>query len=490
MNDRLLESVRGLAFFNLHRAEDAIAVPVVMADSFIAIHRYSETGEGDLVYISPIAYGATSPSFDCISVPITAEDVATLLMVVKLYVRRSSDWTLLMVLKLNLAKLVVVSPDTSSVKNHINSFVVKDRNGLTYTFQKYVKKSIASKSRTSDTNIVRAYSRSLHPSKSYTFTLLRSLGHLVRSINEITATKARLLKEINAFPLPDVLECRPSPDQLQYEIEKLHNDTIKVKLTNDKLGSEVYNLRFKLKLVRQLVESRANDESMFLIENELFESLVSSIVHNLYDSVFPQTVLRLVEKCTQLSKIIPIDPNSKGNFTILSLDFPASTTALLDICYNSNQWEKIEQINVALGYIVMYMQQLANLVCLRFKYPLHYIGNQYYVSDVESRRYPLFYDVGRRRRRNTDVRDLSFEQAISLLNKNLIILISEYIDLWNRYQLPQREANQLDHVDATSGNQSHVSQPPQLLRNIPFECLDNFLWSLKYLILMVTAPSS
>ncbi|KAG7192717.1 uncharacterized protein KQ657_001500 [Scheffersomyces spartinae] len=485
-----MDNVRGVSLFNLHRRErDAVAgkgngngnaTPVVMADSFIAIHSYEEDGkEGALLYLSPIAYGATSPTFNNIVMPGSAIS----LVVIKLYIKEFKGWSLLMVLKLDLSKLVVVSPESSTVKNHINSFIITDSAGLTYTFQKYLKASNHHhqhhQHHDNDVN-ARSYSRSLHPSKSYTFAQLRSLGHLVKSINEITATKGRLLKEINSFP-KDHQDFLLSSEQLRFEIDLLQLDSKKLKQTNEKLASQIYNLNFKLKLIRHHTDSTMNHDTLFSVENELFDSQVSSITKNLEESVFPDTMVLLIDKFTQLNKIVPIEQNDvNGNFTILQLEFPSNTTSLLDICYNSQQWEKIEKVNVALTYIVRFMEQLATLICMRFKYPIKYIENQYFVSDVENKHYPLFYDLDKRRRRNV-VRDLPFEQAISFLTKNLIILISKYIDLWNQYQT--------FHQSESVGHMNTPPPPPQLLRNIPFECLDNFLWSLKYLVLLVTAPS-
>ncbi|EGW34229.1 uncharacterized protein SPAPADRAFT_135115 [Spathaspora passalidarum NRRL Y-27907] len=491
-------------------------------DCFISIHTVNKNA---VVYISEIQNSTINPCFQGITVPDLPNCSK---IIIKLWCRpqfpvgdsnTSTPWHLLAVYKVKLGENLIKVGDITDEEIFKPNSIVFEINRSWYTLYNLLKgKGNESAATTvSTTTPVLPHSSHMEALKSYSFDSIRSINNLVRSLVELEHSKHKLIRQINekVSVLQDsnnVNNVSVLLGKLRIQCQSLSTAIAKQKSVNDSILSEIISTKKRIQDLEEVITYRfASLRETTLNQIELFESEIEPIRVSLEINTYPDILTRLQILAKHIQEIIPIDNISGIQFSIMGFQFPSDIKELLNICYyntcglknsyyqpqfeNQTQWHefKISQINTALSYIVLIINILASITNTQLKYEMVILNNHNVIIDGISQRYPLskaysgvkspyifplYYNTNNIEKLTKTSNSINtgnmkyilmnqeFEYAIKLLNKNLVGLITSITKLYNEICPSQTS---LGH-------------------DIPLDCLDNFLWNLKYLLLFMTAP--
>ncbi|RLV95474.1 hypothetical protein JA1_001025 [Spathaspora sp. JA1] len=488
-------------------------------DCFITIHLLNQT----VIYVSEIQYSTINPYFQGITIP--ELPISCRKIIIKLWCRpqfeissnTETPWHLLAVYRVKLGSnwIEIPSGDVDEEMFKPNSIVFEVKNRTWYTLYNLLKKKEKFSVATTKTTTVPS-----EPIKSYSFDSIRSIINLDNSLKELETSKYKLIHQINSKvhiiqDSNNVNNLSVLLGKLTNSCQTLANSINKANSINDSILSEIIQTKRKIHQFHQISTTHFQSiQETTLNQIELYDSEINPIKQSLVQTVYPTILTDLQTLVTSIQEIIPIENISGIQFSIVGFQFPVDTQELLNICYYNTtptsglknsyyqpqfesqlQWHefKISQINTALSYIVLLINILAYITNTHLKYNMVIIQNENYIIDSISETYPLSKTTGvftkpfkfplyytpnnieklTKPQTTTSVNpgryilmNQEFEYAIKLLNKNLVGLITNITKL---YQEICPNVKDLGH-------------------NIPMDCLDNFLWNLKYLQLFMTAP--
>ena len=457
--------------------------------TFMSIH----LARGKLLYISDVSDNEMNPHFE-VNLPHIPPNINK--FIVKLWYNMDDNWKILCLYKVNLSQL-------TNVKHQHDDFDVFRSNSLSlqlndqwFSYKDMLTKNI-------DVSVVDSPNQLV---SSYTFDSIRRLNYLSNTLQELTISKHNLTQQIksnigNLQNYNNINNITIVLDRLRSRVDRLTHDVASMKSNNEELSNKIYNIKQKLNDLNRSIEN-FNQNTKELIESklELYNSEVRGVQLS-YTVLQPWLNSLLKNFIQMINFIIPITNIDSTNFSILGFQFPQDQQDLLSICYyndpklclknlyyeprfeNELQFHsfKVIQINACLSLIVQLILVIADLTSSNLKYKMILSGNQSYILDeisedypipkkaprnvVKPFRFPLFYDP-----RNNEkvlsgnqyiVMNQNFEYGLKLMNKNLMILIGNVQNL--------------------------IIGSDNIISDVPLDCLDNFLWNLKYLELFMTA---
>lgn len=361
---------------------------------------------------------------------------------------------------------------------------------------------------------------------SYSFDDVRCINSLVAGVNDFSLSKAKLASQVaelqqgmdNSTSTSTSTSRSTTPaststttstttlTSLKTHLHLLHKFVAKQKMANDELFASVLS---KDRQVKALVATLEDDVPSFL--NLFIEKLdiVKSEIPPLYEaldfSVYPDLITSLRTAFLVLQEVFPIElTETESAYSIAGIDFPASIQEILSCCYEpkvvttENGIENsIHKVNAGLNIICSIILYISSIMDLNLKYPIMQEKSNFYLVEycsllpkslksnsnfigefgVEIVKYPLFYDALDSEKvaklagpvKSYELRNQKFERALLLLKRNLVALNSDIMELYSKY-LHQK-------IEGTN-----------ITGNIPVDCVDNFVWTLNYILLFVTAP--
>lgn len=463
-----------------------------MVNTFFSLH-YPQTDQ--IMYVSEVVETNMNPNFDTITIPYVNSNKLTQ-VIIKVWFQNLStvdiaeDWKLLIQWDLNLKTLVQVADPISEDQFKDNTVLIKLGNRYYTSKDRLVNESKAIGDRKVS---------GIHELKSYNFDVIRSINNLDKSIQELQQSKTLISKSIDKL----------IGNQDYYNCEKYRNEIKRLNLRNKQLSKYINDftnqhnqlmsqvLHYKIinsKLTELKLEIKPNIQESFNNNLEIIQSNIYHFDHNLpilykilklYFKQFSEMLIEL----SNISEPETDRANKTGdNLFIMGFEFPSSIKDILKVLYynelsltnqydiNSDHHLKITQINSCLSQIIKLILILIDLVDLKVYYPMEFKGNYSIIKDFDNRTFPLYYDNRLSERdSNNVIRNELFERGIVLLNKNLLLILYTMNHLYVNYNYQG-----LDHS-------SSAKTLPGLLNNIPIDCLDNFAWSLQYLLLYLSA---
>ncbi|RCK62850.1 UV radiation resistance associated protein [Candida viswanathii] len=457
--------------------------------TFISIH----LANGKLLYISEVISDEMNPQFE-VDLPHIAPNIHK--FIVKLWCKADKNWKMLCLYKLNLWKSVPIGNlhnDFDLFKSNTLSLQLNDQ---WFTYRDMLTKEVNALNTKEQTQAI----------PSYTFDSMRRLNYLSNTLQELTISKHNLIQQIkchigNLQNYNNINNINIILDRLRFQVDRLTHDVSAMKSSNEELSNKIYNRKQQLKDLEQMIEN-FNSNTRELIERklELYNSEIQGVQQS--EVALQPQLNELLKKYIQIVDFIfPITNIDSTNFSILGFQFPQDHQDLLAVCYYNNpkinlknlyyepRFEnefqfhnfKVNQINACLALIVQLIMTISNLTNSKLKYKMVLAGNQSYILDEISEEYPipkktprnitkpfkfpLFYDARSNEKvlsgNQYKVMNQNFEYGLKLMNKNLMILI--------------------DNV------QNLIIGSENIVSDVPLDCLDNFLWNLKYLELFMTA---
>lgn len=483
-----------------------------LVDSFFTLH-IPYMNDELLVYVSEDIVSNMNPNFRPISLP-TLPDCNSPNVILKIWSKtsESSQWKLFYKYDIDLRKLWYIGDTLIDKENYFHSnSVIFNLNDRYYTMpDSLIVEQEQMISNTSSTD-------SKHILPSYSFDSIRSLNSISKSLKELMKSKNKTSKQINELisEPKDLLGGLSNSNDINIEQEILSTESARLdkyierqERINDNITSEIMAKKIHISHLKQAInETLPPKVEMAKNHIEIAESQIAPICESLDNLLYPSIVQNLQEATQILKEILFIENlDNSIKFTIMGLEFPLSIKDLLDICYynkhdlhNYNTGEikfaneidshqtKVNQINAALNYIVQLINNIALITNINLKYKMHSYESLCYIldpirsdSNQDIVKYPLYYDqadtlklpVDRQDRcdRKFDLQNKSFETGLDLLNRNLLSLIKDVADDYDKYYKTNKNT--------------------LLSNNIPIDCLDNFLWNLQYLVLFITAPTN
>lgn len=345
------------------------------------------------------------------------------------------------------------------------------------------------------------------------------MNNLDRSIKEFYISKHKLSKQISHDM--HVLQDSNNINNVPIFLGRLKSscDALGIAITNqqsknDEIRSEIYQIKKQISQTKEILSTKFEAiKETTLSQIEVYESEIESIKQSLQVSLYPELLSQLQSITKIIQDIFPIENIDGILFSILGFQFPSDIKDLLNICYynshdlknsyyqptflNESQWHnfKIAQINAGITFIAQIISLLANITNTPLKSEIILAGSHSFIVDHVSNSYPLasatypklhikspykfalcYNQYKIEKVTNTShqgkyiLMNQEFEYALKLLNRDLILLINHVTDLCKR----------IYPGDVNLDNNNN---------EVPMECLDNFLWNLKYLMLFMTAPT-
>lgn len=446
-----------------------------LVDSCFTLH-YED---GKVLYISEVVLENMSPNFCNISIPASAKNNVSN-MIIKVWVKQQQEWIVFIEWKLNLTQLICLGSsenfDDSDVFSD-NAIVLK-LNERYYTRKSYLVSEIKTEaSRTVNTA----------PIASYSFDSIRSINNLDKSLKELSGSKLLISRNIDKL-----IDRKDNMDyqMLENEISRLNLRNTQLskyinqqKSANDSTMSSIMNLKTKINDITQLEEEVIpNYKTNYESEIEFIKNQTPSYDESL-ETIYESSKTHFRSFGKVLNEIMEISRCEQGlslySMTIMGLEFPSSIKELLSILYDdsnhlTNNYEipqsqelDILQINSGISYIIQLIVVLQEISNLQTYYKIEFNGNSSMISDFHGNKFPLFYNPKQTKKVNNTLTNQEFETGISLLNKNLLLVLYQINALYKTYD------------PGSSG----------LMNHIPIDCLDNFLWNMEYLLLFLTAPA-
>lgn len=327
------------------------------------------------------------------------------------------------------------------------------------------------------------------PKMSYTVDDIRLLTSLDTGVKELTLLNLKCLQQIDS--VLDTIKgkvAKNDPEEsraLKFRIHTLHRYITKQRNSNDALSSKVYERKVLIgNLQRALEDHFPPFKGLCEGQLEYVTSQIGPIHELLYAAIYPELTSSLRAMGALISQAFLIESVSEEKFSILGTEFPSSTKKLLETCYSTQKLSDpelptaVDKINAGLSYIVALMLILANILGVLLNYAMKHFGSHSSVVDhlADSSQnsvkvtYPLFFDpkhmvkVADPRGNKTQYKNIKFEQGLYLLNRNMVTLIEGASNLY---------------LQLLQGDKRLVQ---------PSDGVDNLLWNLKYLLLIMTAP--
>ncbi|EMG48747.1 hypothetical protein SBY92_004030 [Candida maltosa Xu316] len=493
---RRRSTLTGIALIPKLEAEDDISPEKlvkfnesVLLTTFISIHLPNDK----LLYISEVFSNDMNPQFE-VNLPYIPPNIHK--FVLKMWCKTEEDnWKLLCVYKLNLWKLAYVE-DYENLELFKNNTLALQLNDKWFSFLDMFTKKIPEC----------AHDVVSPPIPSYTFDIIRQLNYFSNSLQELAISKHNLMSQIranisNQEDNKSISNLSVILNTLQFKVDTLSRDVSKVKTTNEELINKIYNKKQTLKELNLKMDNFTNNTKE-LIESklELYDSEIQSVQQS-QTILQPQLNRVLKNYISIIQSAFPITNIDSTNFSLLGFQFPQDNQDILAICYynnpdielknsyyepvfdNESQFHifKVKQINATLSLIVQLMLIIAEITNTKLKYKMILSGNESFILDEisddypiskkipirhgEPFKFPLFYDARHNEKifngSQYVVMNQNFEYGLKLINKNLMILI--------------------DNV------QNLIIGTENIVSDVPLDCLDNFLWNLKYLELFMTA---
>lgn len=481
-----------------------------LVDSFFTLH-IPYMNEDLLVYVSEDIASNMNPNFRQITLPALPNcNSPNLILKIWCKTSQSSQWKLFYKYDIDLRKLWYIGDSLIDTENYFHSnSVIFNLNDRYYTIPGSLvvdrEKMLGSTSNADSKHIL----------PSYSFDSIRSLNSISRSLKELMKSKNKISIQINETinKSKDSLKSLSNSDNINIEEEILSTENTRLdkyierqESINDRIMSDIMAKRIQISHLKQAINGTLPSKIEMVTNHiEVVESQIAPICESLNKQIYPSIVQNLQEATHVLKEIIFIENfDNSIKFTIMGLEFPLSINDLLDICYynrhelhNYNTGEvkfaneieshqmKVNQINAGLNYIVQLINNIALITNTNLKYKMFSYGNLCYVVDpIRSEssqnllKYPLYYDQGHTLKlpvdrqqcdRKLNLQNKGFEVGLDLLNKNLISLINDVANDYDKYY--------------------KTIKKPLISDNIPVDCLDNFLWNLQYLVLFITAPT-
>lgn len=478
-----------------------------LIDSFFSLH-VSYKDEELLAYVSEKILSDMNPNFREIVLP-TMPDCNTLYLTLKLWCRtvKCKKWKLFYKYRVDLKKLQCIGDSLEQTENFFqNNSVIFNLNNRYYTLPDCL---------TTHHDVGLDSSRNIDSKQilpSYSFDSIRSLTSIFKSLKELIKSKNKTSIKISE----SIHMVNDDTNSSNLEIEQMRLSTENNRLDkyirnqesiNNTILAEIMTKKIRInELSLSISDVIPSKIEMVRNQLEITKSQLEPIHESLHGQVYPSIVRNLQEETYILKEIVCIENiNNSIKFSIMGLEFPLSIKELLEICYynthdlqNFNIDEvqyangkeahlvKTNQINAGLNYIVQLINNIAFITNINLKYKMVMFGNMCYImdpisskSDLRALKYPLYYDQELTLKvpvdqehcdRKFNLQNRSFEIGLDLLNKNLISLINDVSYMYNTYY--------------------RAITKSQVSNNIPIDCLDNFLWNLQYLVLLITVPSS
>lgn len=428
------------------------------------------------LYVSEVAWAYGDPQFSTVAIPKHFAMKKGLRL--EVYILRALEWVPLFLLLVDVRNLRPVSLARMSLPSQSLT-----TNAVVWTFevQKYCLKT-----HVVDNAIFTAPATTTkHTKRLYGFDDIRLLRSFEIKVAELYSTKRRLsgqIEEVSAH----VTESEEKTSKYSTPESILNKYIYAQQRDNERVQSALYNSKVFQSQVREAMDvAFPSYKSVCGARKELAEQLSEPLAEALKHLIYPEVSERLREAGTLLQLAFQINESATmpGLFSIAGVELPTSIAGIAECCYYSGDPTAVDSINAGLGLVVRLLQLMLSIWEVDLKYKMTHLGSFSYIEDHlaisadEASKYPVFYDPSTTERtisyeasgRQYDLRNEVFERGLRLLNRNLLGLICGISDI---YRL----------LRPTDGSANHA-----VLANIPGECRDNFLWSLKYVMLYITA---
>lgn len=471
-----------IALRNLHHIE-LVRFPLD-GDAFFTLYT-----EEQLLYVSEVASGLFL--FGVVSLSVSSVEPLTF----NLWVRdgKNAPWRLWYKLRLNVASLVPVSQRALS-GDHKQFFaentVLWCFGNDHYCVREQLSERARKKSHADKPSVTKA---------SMTLDDIRLITRLDVGVSELRQAKEKLATQIDQVVAQSKSQT-PISEQLRalkFKLHTLHKYIARQRTLNDTLQSEIYAKKLRISKGHLLIEEEYPQfQEIYMDRLAIAAAQVPPLLDLLHKSVYPNIFSSLRHVGSVLQQAFPIElVLATGRLALAGLEFPSSVAEILDLCYygtaplrligflqqkdaDTQHQQTNEIINAGLSNIVLLLEILASLMNITLKYPMRYFGSRSCLVDVlspEKKVLPLYYNPEQTEKfasyensaRGFVLSNAPFEQGLTLLSKNLLVLITGVTDLYSQY-----------YQDKTNH---------QLANNIPADCLDNFLWNLQYVLLFMTA---
>lgn len=428
------------------------------------------------LYVSEVVWAYGDPQFGTVAIP----DFFALNRGLRLevYYLKVLEWVSLFLLLVDVRNLQPVSRARVSLPSQSLA-----TNAVVWTFgvQKYCLKP-----HVVDNAIFTApTATSKHSKLLYGFDDIRLLRSFELKVAELYFTKRRLSGQIEEVSA-QIAESGAKTLQFSTPESLLNKYIYAQQRDNDQVQSALYNSKVLQSQVREAMDvAFPSYKSVCGARKELAEQLSEPLSETLQHLIYPEVSERLREAGTLLQLAFQINESESmpGLFSIAGVELPTSIAGIAECCYYSGDPTAVDSINAGLGLVVRLLQLMLSIWEVELKYKMTHLGSFSYIEDHlstssgEISKFPVFYDRSTTERtisyeasgRQYDLRNETFERGLRLLNRNLLGLICSISDI---YRL----------LRPTDGSANHA-----VLANIPGECRDNFLWSLKYVMLYITA---
>lgn len=432
----------------------------MLLDSFIAVYVTFEDTE-HLLYLSEVVESNKNPTYAPISLPILPMKLAnSYKLVVKIWCKPrlnttslTKKWYLLSKNTINSKKLIYIGPSLVNLEDNfqLNSIIINLNNHY-YTRRRNLKQGVD----LSTPNTLKS-----RPLKSYNFDSIRLLTNLSQSLRELIVSKHKINQQIsNILPVPTQKNDSSLIDQYL---------SLQLKTIED---LEAHILMYQMNIKRITQFAKLQNQDLHQSELELIECQIDPVEDALQQYVYPliieelQGIIKVINQALTIENI-----DNSIQFSINAIPFPSTIRELLDTCYLATTPQPVDQINAGLAYIVQLILVLNKITNSFVNYPMELNDSQWYINDLITTSgitaYPLFYDSTTTEKLDNQTQvNQPFEKGLTLLSKNLTILIENIVSLYHTY---------------------HKRNDIHRQTSQPLDSSDNFLWNLQYLLLFITA---
>ena len=339
---------------------------------------------------------------------------------------------------------------------------------------------------------------------SYSFDNIRGIGRLLNGINDFKAAKLSLSDQIDSAA--DSMVETPLSEKLvtlKISIHMLQKVLAKQRSAYDELMSSVLAKERQVKTLESALEEQVPPYLELITERiDIVKSEVAPLYEALEFSVYPDMIETLRTVFLVVRDVFPIELRDSGKgYSIAGIEVPTSAQEILYACYNTQtdvetiRETTIEKFNAGLSIVIQLILHISSIMDLKLKYSIVQKESSFFLVEFCSQKsqegqanisgkyevtvanYPLFYDPQDTEKvaktagpfKSYESKNHRFERALLLLKTNLIALSSDIMSLYSKYLYGKTERIKLP---------SHI----------PNDCADNFVWTLNYMLLFVTAP--
>lgn len=338
--------------------------------------------------------------------------------------------------------------------------------------------------------------------KSYSYEDMRRFNSLANGVNDLIRSKMTLSAQIDELQLKNENEpLSQKITSLKFHLHQLHKFLAKQNTANDVLLSSVLAKERQVDSLMSTLEEDVPSHVEILEEKvEIIQNEIEPIFETLEFSVYPDLMDSLRSIFTAVRQVFPIELlESSNGYSIAGIEFPANIQEILDSCYDPQDRvigaiteSSIDRVNAGLSIISQLILHVSSIIDLKLKYSIVQSKSVFYLVEYCSLRsqkttsggfdlfvakYPLYYSPLESEKvaklagpvKSYELKNQKFERALLLLKKNLIAMSSDMMELYSKYLYGK--------INGT-----------KLTNNVPVDCIDNFLWTLNYMLLFLTAP--